>query len=119
MLLDGIPKLRQQIDELIKAAMDIADDVERAVFVLQVVPQRLTLDFCRVNLFGRMQHMDSAKTFTFKVPQGPAQLLRLLAYDVWTESRGLDGHGFARDKASLADQKQWRPEDSDIAEPEQ
>ena len=65
--------------------MDIADDVKRAVFVLQVVPQRLTLDFCGVNLFGRMQYMDSAKTFPFKISQRPAQLLRLLAYDMRTK----------------------------------
>ena len=65
--------------------MDIADDVKWAVLVLQVVPQRLTFDFCRVNLFGRMQYMDSAKTFPFKIAQRPAQLLGLLAYDVRTK----------------------------------
>ena len=65
--------------------MDIADDVKWAVFVLQVVPQRLTFDFCGVNIFGRMQYMDSAKAFPFKVPQRPAQLLRLLAYDMGTK----------------------------------
>ena len=48
-----IAKLRKQLDELVEAAMQIADNVKRAVFVLQVVPQRLTLDFGRVNLLGR------------------------------------------------------------------
>ena len=65
--------------------MDIADDVKRAVLVFQVVPQRLTFDFCGVNFLGRMQNMDSAKTFPFEVAQGSAQLLGLLAHDMWTE----------------------------------
>jgi hypothetical protein len=52
LLLDRIPKLRKQLDELIEASMQIADNVKRAVFVLQVVPQRLAHDFRRVNLLG-------------------------------------------------------------------
>ena len=66
--------------------MDIADDVERATLMFKIVPQRLADDLRGVNLIGRMQHMHSAKTFPFKIAQRSAQLLRLLAHDMGTES---------------------------------
>ena len=52
MLLDRVPKLSKQLDELIEASMHIDDNVKRAVFVLQVVPQRLADDFRPLNLLG-------------------------------------------------------------------
>jgi len=42
LLLDRIPKLRKQLDELIEASMQIADDVKRAVFVLAAFEKDLT-----------------------------------------------------------------------------
>ena len=56
--LDPPAERRQQLDQLVVAAVDVADDVERAVLVLAVVPERLALDRRRVDLLERAQHVD-------------------------------------------------------------
>ena len=49
-LRDGISQSREQCLKLIEAPVDVADDVERAVFVLLVVPKRFALDRQRLDL---------------------------------------------------------------------
>ena len=49
--------------------MDIADDVERAVLVPLVVPQRNSLDDRRLHLLGRIQHEDVPEALLLKPTQ--------------------------------------------------
>ena len=53
----GRSRAAQQLAKLVEAAVDVADDVERAVLVLAVVPQRLALDLAAVDLLRRLQNM--------------------------------------------------------------
>ncbi len=48
-LLPNITQLFQQQFKLIGAAMNVANNIEGAMFILAIVPQRLTLDFGRRN----------------------------------------------------------------------
>jgi hypothetical protein len=63
----------------------VADDVERPVFVLQVVPERLALDGRRLDLLGGRELVDVAEPFALEVTYGAAELLALLANDVRPE----------------------------------
>ena len=105
--------MREEIEELIEASMDIPDDVEGSVLVLQVIPERLPLDLGRLYFFRRMQHVNMAKSFTLQIPQGPAQLLRLLANDVWPEIRGpgrfrfRSWQSFSGRSKTIATGRQW------------
>src|SRR5688500_5076231 len=65
--------------------MDITDNVKGAMQMLEVVPQRLALNDSRVNLLYRIEDMDLTKALIFQVAQRAAQLLCLLANDVWTK----------------------------------
>ena len=65
--------------------MNIADDVERAVLVPLVVPQRHPLDGGRFDLFGALQHEDVAEAFPSEATERPPQLRLLLADDVGAE----------------------------------
>ena len=78
-----IAKLLQQIDKLIEATMHIADDVERPVFMFQIVPKRLADDLGSINFLGRAQEMHMPETFSFKQANGIPQLTALLPNDVW------------------------------------
>ena len=51
LLFDGITEVGQQIDQFVKTAMHVSNNVERPVFVLQIVPQRLALNFRGVYFF--------------------------------------------------------------------
>ena len=65
--------------------MDIADDVERAVLVSLVVPQRNSLDDRRLDLLGRVEHEDVPEALSLKPPQRPPELRLLIADDVRAE----------------------------------
>ncbi len=97
--------------------MDVADDVKRAVLLLQVVPQRLSFNFRRIHFFGRAQNVDSPKTFAFQDAERPTQLLGLLADNMRTESLVQGDLGSARGKVFPADQIRSQLEDSDTGEP--
>ena len=65
--------------------MNVADDVERPVLLLQIIPQRLPLDHSGFNFLQRFQNMHMTETLALQPTQRAMQLLRLLANDVRTE----------------------------------
>ena len=77
--------VHKQIGEFVVAAMDISNDVEGAVLVLQVIPQRLPHNFRGIHFFGRLQDVDSPKAFTFELSKRIPQLPALLAHNMRTE----------------------------------
>src|SRR6266496_1216136 len=64
--------------KLIKAAVNITDDVERPMLMLQIVPERLPFDEYIINLFRRREFEDVPKAFALQVANRSAQLLALL-----------------------------------------
>jgi len=48
-----ITQLSQELNQLIEASMYVSDDVERAMLVLQVVPQRLAHNLRAIHFFRR------------------------------------------------------------------
>ena len=71
--------------QLVAAAVDIADDVERAVLVSLVVPERHALDGRRLDLLGRVEHEDVPEALPLEPPQRPSELRLLVADDVRAE----------------------------------
>ena len=71
--------------QFLAAPVDIADDVEWAVLVPLVVPQRNTLDGRRLNLLGRVEHKDVPEALPLEPPQRPSELRLLVADDVRAE----------------------------------
>jgi hypothetical protein len=71
--------------QLVAAAVDVADEIERAMLVALVVPQRHALDGRRVDLLGARQLVDVAKPFAAQAPHGTPKLVELLANDVRSE----------------------------------
>ena len=65
--------------------MHVADEVERAVLLLAVVPERLALDSDGIYLGFRAQDEDVAEAFALEGGEGAAQLLALAANDVRAE----------------------------------
>ena len=65
--------------------MQIADDVERPVFVPLVVPKRGPLDDRRLDFLGRVEDEDVREAFPLQSPNGPPQLRLLLPDDVRPE----------------------------------
>jgi hypothetical protein len=86
-----IAKLAEERLELVGTAVDVADDVERAVEVIAVVPQR-AFDDCVVDLV-RAQDPDVVEALLAQARQRAAQALALAAQDVRPElavgSRGV------------------------------
>ena len=80
-----VAELAQQLVELVVAAVDVADDVERAVLGAAVGPQRRALDLGRLDLLGDAQHADAAEALALQALQRAAQLRALLADDVRAE----------------------------------
>ena len=62
------PSSLEQLLQLVAAAVDIADDVERAVLVPLVVPERHSLDDRRLDLLGRLQHEDVPEPLPLEPP---------------------------------------------------
>src|SRR6266567_2929045 len=65
--------------------MHVANNIERSVLVLQVVPQRLPLDDRAFDFLERFEHENMAKALPLKTAQGPMQLLGLLPNDMRTK----------------------------------
>ena len=84
-LTDKISKLGQQIFELIKASMNVTDDVERAVLLFEVIPKRLTDDFWRIDIPGDCSQ-GTLRTPSVLVFECIAQLSALLANHVRPET---------------------------------
>jgi hypothetical protein len=74
--------LTQQRLQFITAAVDIADDVERAMLAPLVVVERHALDGDCFHLLRRLQHKDVAEALLGEAPQRPPQLRMLLANHV-------------------------------------
>ena len=71
--------------QLVATAVNVADDVERPVFVLAIVPQRLPLDDGRVDFLLRLEHVHVPEAFAPQAAKRPMQLAPLVANDVRTE----------------------------------
>jgi hypothetical protein len=80
-----VAEASEETEQLVVAAVDVADDIEGAVFVLAVVPEGLALDGSALDLFGRGEDMDVAEAFAFEAAQGAAELLDVLMDDVRAE----------------------------------
>src|SRR5215467_6170946 len=64
-VLESIAEACKESGELIIAPVNITDDVKRPVFMLKVVPQRLTRDRNSGNFIRRGQHEHMAESFPF------------------------------------------------------
>ena len=82
---DGIAQLLQQCDKLIEAAVNVADDVERAMLLPPVNPQRLPHDTRSLDHVRRAQDRDVAKALAPQVAERAPQLLTVLPDHVGTE----------------------------------
>ena len=49
--------------------MNVADDIERTMLLLQVVPQWLAFNNSRIHFFDRFEHMNVAKSFALQSAQ--------------------------------------------------
>ena len=58
-----IAQLLQQLFQFVAASVNVADDVKRAAVAFAIVPQRLSLDFHRVDFFWGTQDVNVAKSF--------------------------------------------------------
>jgi hypothetical protein len=82
--------LDQQFGQLIEAAVDVADDVERTVVLLAIVPERLALDLrhlvdqplASARLRVEAQAMHVPESLAIQVSQRSAHLNNLVANDV-------------------------------------
>ena len=68
--------------QLIAAAVNVADDVERTVLIPLVVPQGRPLDGRSLRLLGVVENEDVAEAFAFQAPERAPQLRPLLPYHV-------------------------------------
>ena len=80
-----VPELLEQTFELVAAAVDVADDVERPAVLFPVVPERLPLDDGGIDLLLRLEDVDVPEAFASEAPQRAMQLAPLVADDVRTE----------------------------------
>src|SRR3990172_3261959 len=72
----------EQSAQLIEAAVDVADHVERTAISAQVAPERLALDDGGVDLLRRSEHVDVPEALALQAAQALAELLPLLPDDV-------------------------------------
>jgi hypothetical protein len=75
----------EQLLQLLRAAVHVADDVERTVVPPPVVPERLPLDRDGVDLLDRAQHVNVAEALALEIAQRALELAALLADDVRAE----------------------------------
>ena len=83
--LHGVPQFRQQRRQLVKAPMHVADDVERPVFALLVVIQRLPRHRCPGDFLRAVQDEGVAEPLALQTAQGLPQALDVVADDVRPE----------------------------------
>lgn len=75
----------EQRFEFVRAAVDVADEVERAVLVAPVVPERHPLDHGGLDLLGAREDEHVPEPFPLQPFEGPAELRPLLTDDVGAE----------------------------------
>ncbi len=83
-LRDLVAERREQLLQLVGAAVDVADDVERPVEVLLVVPERLALDLDAVDVLG-LEHPDVAEALAPETLDRALEVQPLAAQDVRPE----------------------------------
>jgi hypothetical protein len=83
--IDRVAERAEQLDELVDAAVHVADHVERPMVVAPVGPQPRALDRRRVDRLDRVEHADVAKALAAERAERLAQLRRVLAHDVEPE----------------------------------
>jgi hypothetical protein len=81
----GVAELAEQLLQLLPAAVHVADDVERALLVAQVVEQPAAGDPSGCDLVGRAQHVHPAEALAGQPAQPAAQLVALAAQHVRAE----------------------------------
>src|SRR5262249_54155991 len=81
----GVSELLQEIVQFVAAAVHVADDVERPVLALPVVPERLTLEDGRIHLVLRLEHVNVPESLAPEPPQRAVQLALLIANDMRPE----------------------------------
>ena len=64
-----VAELGQQLHQFIKTSVNIANDVERSMLLLQIIPQRLPLNHGGFDFFQRFQHMHMAETLALQPAQ--------------------------------------------------
>jgi hypothetical protein len=82
---DLVPKLLEQLDQLVVAAVDVADNVERSVIGTPVRPRGLALDLDGLHLLGAAEDEDTAESFSVEPAEGALQLRELLTNNAPTE----------------------------------
>lgn len=64
-----ISELSQQLSEFVDTAVNIADDIERPVLILPVVPEWLPFNGGGLNIFGSVQYMNVPEALAFKISE--------------------------------------------------
>ena len=82
---EGVAELAEQLLELGPAAVHVADDVERALFLAEIVEQSGPGDDGRGDLVRAAQHVDGAEALPAQVVQAAPQLAALAADHVRAE----------------------------------
>src|SRR4030095_14409271 len=77
---------REQLTELLQAAVNVADHVERAALGAQVRPERPALDHGGLDVFGGLEDADPAGGLAGEAPQRTAELAELLGDHVRPEA---------------------------------
>src|SRR5262249_4122117 len=75
----GVSELLEEILQFVAAAVNVADDVERPVLPLPVVPQRLPLKDGRIPLVLRLEYVNGPESLAPESPQRAVQLALLIA----------------------------------------
>ena len=80
-----ITQTPKKLNQFVVAAVNVADDVERALLVFLVGPETLPRDRRRVDLLDALEGPDVTKSFALEPAQRAPKLLGLLPDDVRTE----------------------------------
>src|SRR5690348_3146855 len=65
---DAIAEFLKQLDELVVAPMNIANDIEGPAILFSIVPKLLTLNDHLINSFRRLQDVHVAKPLSLQSP---------------------------------------------------
>src|SRR5258706_10028388 len=85
LLHDFVTKQRQQLLELLCAAVYVTDHVERAVLSLLVVPEWCALDCNGLDRLGRVENVDLAEALALEPTQSALELALLITDHVRPE----------------------------------
>jgi hypothetical protein len=100
--LDPVPEVFQQLDQLVGAAVDVADDVERSGLSPAVGPQRPPREDRRLHLLGRGEDGDVPEALPLQASERPVEAADLVSDDVRAEvpvgagTVALPAHGFGQ-----------------------